>query len=110
MRDKPLATDELEELLQSEAVHSEQHKDAPLKPGTRVSRPGGKRGVVFSLRLFDSEHDALVDQAHQRGLPPSRLARELIAEGLEASAKPGGPREIAHTLRTIARELEKRGD
>jgi len=110
MSDQPPRNNELEEFVEAEGLHSEQHKDAPLKPGTRVSRPGGKRGVVFSLRLFDSEHDALVDQAHQRGLPPSRLARELIVEGLEAAAKPGGPREIAHTLRTIARELEKRGD
>jgi hypothetical protein len=107
MPDQPLRNNGLEEFVEVEALHSEQHKDAPLKSGTRVSRPGGKRGVVFSIRLFDSEHDALVDQAHQRGLPPSRLARELIVEGLEASGRPGGPGEIARTLRSIAAELEK---
>jgi len=107
MRDKPLTTDELDNLLQAEALHSEQHKDAPLKPGTRVSRPGGRRGVVFSIRLFDYEHDALVDQAHQRGLPPSRLARELIVEGLKAPGRPRDPGEIARTLRSVAAELEK---
>ena len=107
MSDQPRRNNEYEELLEAEALHSEQYTDAPLKPGTRVSRPGGKRGVVFSLRLFDSEHDDLVDQAHRRGLPPSRLARELIVEGLQASERPSDRGEIARTLRSIAAELEK---
>ncbi len=53
------------------------HRVAP-----RLGRPplpdGEARSVVFTLRLTDSERDAIVSAAARAGTPATRWARETI--------------------------------
>jgi hypothetical protein len=79
----------LDALLDAEAEHAEKHRDAPAKPGTRVSKPGHTRSTVFSVRLNADELAALEAVAEDAGLPASTLARAWILERLKYSGPEG---------------------
>lgn len=75
---------DIERLLDEEAKHAETHKDAPAKPGTKVSRPGHARSTVYSVRLNADEVTALQRIADEAHLPASTLVRSWIVERLQA--------------------------
>jgi uncharacterized membrane protein YccC len=79
---------ELDALLDAEAEHTEQHRDAPAKPDTKVSRPGHGRSEVFSVRLNADEVAALEAAAEDAGLPSSTLARSWILERIRYESSP----------------------
>lgn len=97
---------ELEALLDAEAEHAEQHRDEPVKPGTKVSKPGHGRSRVFSVRLNPDEVSALQTLADESGLPPSTLVRSLIVEALRSPESLRTPR--FQTFRMLARDELKR--
>ena len=98
-------TRNLAELLADEAEHAEQHADAPERPGTRASRPGGARARVLSVRLSDAEATALDAAAERAGLTPSALIRSWIADRL-ADDTTTDPRALARVLESIAHRVE----
>jgi len=81
---------ELDALLDAEAEHTEQHRDATAKSDTKVSRPGHGRSAVFSVRLNADEVAALEAAAEDAGLPPSTLARSWILERIRYGSSPAG--------------------
>jgi hypothetical protein len=96
---------EFEQFLQDEAEHAEVNKDAPLTPQTRVSRPGGQRARVYSIRLTESEVAALEAAAERAGVPASTLARAWIAERLAEDDGSTDLQSIANTLDILSRRL-----
>jgi len=98
-------TDNLDALLAAEAEHAENHKDAPIKPGTRISRPGGARAKVLSVRLTEAEAAALEAAADRAGSTPSALVRDWITDRL-ISDDATDPRELARALESIAHRVE----
>lgn len=88
-----------EELIAAEAAASETHPDAPLRPGTRVTR-GHHRSKVLQVRLNPEEADALGAAAAKAGIPVSTLARDLITSGLATS-----PTEARDLIRRIQADL-----
>jgi uncharacterized protein (DUF1778 family) len=54
------------------------------KKKPKVGRPplpkGEARDVVFTLRLSESERDAIAAAAKEAGKPPTQWARELLLE------------------------------
>jgi hypothetical protein len=75
---------ELERFIQDEAEHAEANKDAPITPETRISRPGGQRARVYSIRLVESEAAALDAAAEGAGVSASSLAGSWVAERLDS--------------------------
>lgn len=67
----------INDLLTSEAAASERNPDAPIKPGSRVTR-GHSRANTLQVRLNDDELAALNSLAETRGIPISTLARHLL--------------------------------
>lgn len=67
----------IEDLIAAEAQASEQNKDAPIGPGTKLTRGHG-RSRTLQVRLNDEELQALTDLAEQREIPTSTLARDLL--------------------------------
>ena len=77
----------LERFLMEEAEFAEATKDAPIPPETRISRPGGQRARIYSVRLLESEVAALEAAAERAGIPASTLAHSRIAERLERESR-----------------------
>lgn len=96
---------EFERFLQEEAEHAEANKDAPITPGTRISRPGGQRARVYSVRLSESEVTALEAAAARAGMPASTLARSWITERLAEDDGTTDLHAIADTLELLSRRL-----
>lgn len=67
----------IDELLDSEGAAVERNADAPLKPGTRVTRGHG-RTKTLQVRLTDDEYEELERDAEGLGLPVSTLARQRL--------------------------------
>jgi hypothetical protein len=80
----------VEELLEQEARASESNRDAPVKPGTKVS-PGHGRSKVYSVRLNQDEVEQLEQVAEHLGLPPSTMVRSWIVERLPGPQIPTRP-------------------
>ena len=101
---------ELDALLDAEAEHTEQHRDATAKSDTKVSRPGHGRSAVFSVRLNADEVAALEAAAEDAGLPPSTLARSWILERIRYGSSPAGLdlRKLVHD--EVNRVLRQRND
>ncbi len=79
----------ISDLIATEADAAERNPDAPIKPGSKVTR-GHQRAKTLQVRLNDEEWDALTRLAEQRGLPVSTLARDLLLAqiaGVDDSAK-----------------------
>lgn len=76
-------SDDLDKMLAEEAEHAEQHMDAEPGPHTKVSRPNRTRSNVFSVRLNDEEMRQLAAAAEKADIPPSTMARTMIAKQLE---------------------------
>jgi len=92
------------DLLQAEAEHAETHADAPLRDGTTITHRG-QRSRVFSIRLAESEIEALEAAAEKTGLPASTLARTWIATRLAANDDTTDVHAIADALATFSRRL-----
>lgn len=90
---------DLDALLDTEAEHTEQHRDEPATPGTKVTKPGQARSTVYSVRLNPDEVAALQVLADEAGLPPSTLVRSWILERLSTGGTPVGLR-----LRQLVRD------
>lgn len=67
----------IDELLEAEGRAAEAGKDAPLQPGTKVSRGHG-RSKTLQIRLNDDEYAALEAMAVAQHLPLSTMVRSLI--------------------------------
>ncbi|MGB3954949.1 MAG: CopG family transcriptional regulator [Brooklawnia sp.] len=74
----------ISDLIASEADAAERNPDAPIKPGSKVTR-GHQRAKTLQVRLNVEEFDALTHLAEQRGLPVSTLARDLLLSHLAGS-------------------------
>ncbi len=96
---------DLEAFLRAEAEHAEMNKDAPLTAETVVSRPGGSRGRVYSIRLTDDEVAALEAAAEQAGIPASTLARTWILERLAEDDGSTDLHAMAETLELFSKRL-----
>lgn len=92
------------DLLKTEAEHAETHTNAPLRDGTTITHRG-QRSRVFSIRLADSEVEALEAEAARVGLPASTLARTWIAERLAAGNDTTDIHGIADALAAFSRRL-----
>ncbi len=106
-----MTRDHIAEILAKEAEYAEEHKDAPLKDGTIITHRG-LRSHVFSIRLSDSERDALERAAEHLGVAPSTLARQWIAEKLASGSPPVDIAGVADTLDALAvslREAHRQG-
>lgn len=88
----------IEELLEREALASESNPDAPLKPGTTVSR-GHARSKVYSVRLNQAEVEQVERLAARLGLPASTMVRSWIVERLAA--------DTDTTIESVVRRLER---
>jgi predicted DNA-binding protein len=88
----------VEELLEREALASESNPDAPLKPGTKVSR-GHARSKVYSIRLNADEVQQVEQMAARLGLPASTMVRSWIVERLAADSDT--------TIEAVVRRLER---
>lgn len=88
----------IEELLEREALDSESNPDAPLKPGTKVSRGHG-RSQVYSVRLNQDEVEQVEQMAARLGLPASTMVRSWIVERLAADSDT--------TIEAVVRRLER---
>jgi hypothetical protein len=74
----------ISDLIATEADAVERNPDAPIKPGSKVTR-GHQRARTLQVRLNVEELDALSRLAEQRGLPVSTLARDLLLAQLADS-------------------------
>ncbi len=79
----------ISDLIATEVDAAERNPDAPMKPGSKVTR-GHQRAKTLQVRLKVEEFDALTRLAEQRGLPVSTLARDLLLSqmaGVDDSAR-----------------------
>ncbi|MFC7625503.1 hypothetical protein ACFQU4_34505 [Microlunatus sp. GCM10028923] len=86
-----------EELVRSEGLAAEENPDAPLKAGTKVTRPGRARSAVYSIRLTPDEVQAVNAAADLAGVPASVLVRGWVRQGL-ATQRNDDPAAIAEQL------------
>lgn len=86
----------IEDLITAEAEASEHDKDAPIRPGTKLTRGHG-RSRTLQVRLNVEELQALTTLARQRGIPASTLARDLLLPHL--SGADNTPRSVIARLR-----------
>lgn len=84
------------DLIAAEAAASEQNKDAPIRPGTKVTRGHG-RSRTLQVRLNEEELQALTDLAERIGVPASTLARDLLLPHLSEDAD--SPRSVLARIR-----------
>ena len=94
---------DINDLLRTEAEAAEANPDAPVKPDTVITRHG-QRSRVYSIRLAESEIAALEVAAKRAGIPASTLARTWIAERL-ASDETMDVHAIADALAVFSRRL-----
>jgi uncharacterized protein YbaP (TraB family) len=67
----------INDLIAAEAAAAEGNPDAPIKPGSKITR-GHSRARTLQIRLNEDELAALNALAQARGIPPSTLARDLL--------------------------------
>ncbi len=94
------------DLIAAEAEASETNRDAPIHPGTKITR-GHPRTRTLQVRLNPDEYDAVMAAAAEAGVPTSTLARDLILSGLTTSpaATLDLIRRIQADLATVARNV-----
>lgn len=98
----------IDEILRDEAEFVEAHKDAPLRDGTVITHKN-QRSYVFSIRLSESERNALEKAADRAAVAPSALARQWISERLISQSSPTDVYSIADALETVASQLRQVG-
>ena len=96
----------IDKLLEAEAEYAEAHKDAPERPGTIATRPGGQRARIYSLRLSDAEYAALEAASTRAGVAASTLARTWITERLAADDGTTDLHALADTLALVSKRLD----
>lgn len=96
--------EDITDILQSEAAAADENPDAPARPGTVITSKG-QRSRVYSIRLSESEIEALESAAEQAGLPASTLARSWIAERLASGDVSTDVRAIADALAIFSKRL-----
>ncbi len=74
-----------------------------------VIRPKKATMSVFSMKIDRDLFKALVDHAQEMDIPPSALARQLIAEGLLANGVEMPTEQILKILQKRIRDLERAG-
>lgn len=78
----------IEKLIEAEAAAAEQHPDAEIRPGSKITR-GHSRTKTLQVRLNEDEFASLAAAAERLGLPASTLARDLLLRDLASpSASP----------------------
>ncbi|MEO7125227.1 MAG: hypothetical protein ABI382_13865 [Nakamurella sp.] len=86
----------IEDIIASEAEASERNRDAPIHPGTKITR-GHSRSRTLQVRLNEEELRTLAALAEQRGVPASTLARDLLLTHL--SGDPDTPQSVLARMR-----------
>lgn len=71
-----------DDVVEREAVASEETRDTPVPAGVAGTRPGRGRAAVLSVRLAPEELEELTARARDQGVPVSTMARSLIVRGL----------------------------
>lgn len=87
----------IEELIAAEALAAEANRDAPVKPGSVISRGHG-RTRTLQVRLNEEELNAVNELAAKRGLPASTLARDLLMN--QVTAHEATPQAMIARLRS----------
>lgn len=85
---------DIKDLIELEAVASEESRGAPIPDGVLPTRPGRPR--VLNVRLGEAELAELADRARVEGLPVSTLARALILRGL--GPEPAAAQDLRHVI------------
>lgn len=92
-----------DELIANEATESENNKDAPIQPGSKVTR-GTSRSKTLQIRLNPEELEALAQAAQTRQVPTSVLARELLLAHIAAEQET--PQALIARIKSELNELE----
>jgi hypothetical protein len=92
-----------ESLIALEAEASEANSDAPIGPGTRVSR-GHDRSRTLQIRLNVDELEELAAAADRVGLPSSTYARTVLLSSLRGPVHDAQGGE--HDTRSLVRRLQ----
>lgn len=71
----------------AEKAESTSDPDAPLPPGTKVTR-GHPRTKNLQVRFADSEFDLLTEYAYRQGLPVSTVVRLLVLREISPDVNP----------------------
>ncbi len=82
----------IEKKAASEGDHAEKAEstsdpDAPIPPGTKVTR-GHPRTKNLQVRFADSEFDLLTEYAYRQGLPVSTVVRLLVLQEISPDVNP----------------------
>lgn len=83
----------IDQLLTEESDAIEADRDAPIRPGTRMTRGHG-RTRTLQVRLNDEEYEQLARAAKDRHLPESTLARSLLLDALAEGVRTGGAEPV----------------
>ena len=89
--------DRVAALVAEHTAEAEASKDAPYPEGMLFTRRGPRNAPV-SVRLSDSERNALEQLAAAHGVGVSTLARELIVRGLDGSGSAALPVEQVRAI------------
>ncbi len=101
-------TSDLQRLLAHEADYAEQHRDDPIPPGARATRPNRAKSVMFSLRLVPEEMAEVQALAHDSGVPASALVRGWITQRLAAERNaPTDTAAVVDRIEADVRTLRK---
>jgi hypothetical protein len=96
----PKSKREIEQLLAEESDAIEADPNAPIGPGTQVTRGHG-RTRTLQVRLNDDEFDALSRAAEKAQLPESTYARSLLLDAVAPRRqRPGSKRGAVTDLDT----------
>lgn len=99
---------DLQRLISAEAEHAELHRDDPIPPDARATRPNRAKSVMFSLRLNPDELAAVQELAGERDVPASALVRGWIVQRLAAErSAPTDTAAVVERLEADVRTLRK---
>lgn len=98
-----MSPDPLHELIDTEAEHSEAHRDEPIPTQVRGTRPHRAKSGMLSLRLNPEELAAVHDLARQRDIPASALVRGWILQHL--SGQDDTPTDTATAVDRLEADL-----
>jgi len=99
---------DLQRLITEEAEYAEAHRDDPIPPDARATRPNRAKSVMFSLRLNPDELTAVQDLARESDIPASALVRGWIVQRLAAErSAPTDTATVVDRLEADVRTLRK---
>jgi hypothetical protein len=110
MSNTPHAAADAADLVRQEALSAEQNPDAPVQPGTKITRPGRARSTVYSVRLAPDEVAAINQAADAAGVSASTLVRGWVLQGLAAQQDETPAAivaQLAHDVDRLRRSLPR---